>query len=140
MSRFWIPLIANVYLSTFRTNGNISTTLSLMTPSTVIFSIFPSFLFLNSSFLASVLNISLSDIDRSSPLILMTPLMLGITMFILVSICAVHAISQFSRPLNDFSRGMSVSTEGMRSMTFSAVMSMRLRLNPVLRSFLVFVE
>ena len=114
--------------------------MSLITPSTVILSILPSFLFLKRSFFARVLYSSLSLMDRSSPLMRITPLMLGMIMFILVSRLAVAAISQLSSPLKDFRSGIIVSMDGIREMTFSAVMSMRLRLNPVRRSFFVRVE
>ena len=69
------------------------------------------------------------------PLMRMTPLMLGVRMFIVVSSCAVAASSQFSFPLNDLIIGMRVSIAGTMSITSSAVTSMNLKSNPALISF-----
>ena len=100
----------------------------------------PVFLFLNKSFLASVWNISFSLIVRFFPLILITPFMDGMTMFMLVSRSEVAATSQFRSPVKDLSIGMIVSIAGIRLTTFSAVISLKLMSNPVLRSFLLRVE
>ena len=78
----------------------------------------------------------LGDSYLNAP-ILMTPLMDGVRMLIVVSMSAVAAISRFSSPLKDFSSGITVSMAGIISITFSAVMSEKFRLNPVFRSFFV---
>ena len=63
--------------------------------------------------------------------------MLGVMMFMQVSRLAVAAISQSTRPLKEFSRGMIVSMAGIMAITFSVVTSVRLKSNPVLMSFLL---
>ena len=62
---------------------------------------------------------------------------LGIIMFMQVSSLAVAASSQLSMPPKDLSSGIKVSIEGMRFITFSAVMSLKFMLNPVLMSSLL---
>ena len=94
-------------------------------------------------------NISVLAISRSSPLssssrlvpfIFTMPSTLGMTIFMLVSMSAVAAISQSSIPLKDFSMGKMLSTAGKRVITLSAVISERVRSKPAFRSFLVRVE
>ena len=57
-----------------------------------------------------------------------------------VSTSEVAASSQSRSPAKAFSIGMSVSTAGNRVITFSAVMSTRLRSKPALMSFFDLVE